>query len=152
MKEGSRTAAGVLKDSETIQSTGISASATTTTFAVPQPAFWRGVVVTAAMTGSPLFDVRAGGRGAEALDEYGGDDHHTDEDQDGDRGPDPQDRRFHQRHRDPYEALPGGGAVHLGGLLQVLGHQGEPGQQQQPHERRRLPDLRQDDHGNRLVL
>src|SRR5437899_7218833 len=96
MKEGSRTAAGVLKDSETIQSTGISASATTTTLAVPQPTFWRGVVVTAAMTGSPLFDVRTGGRGAEALDEHGGDDHHADEDQDRDGGPDPQVQRLEQ--------------------------------------------------------
>ena len=39
MNDGSRIAAGVLNDSETIQSTGISASAMTTKFAVPQPNF-----------------------------------------------------------------------------------------------------------------
>src|SRR5579872_70821 len=66
-KDGSRTAAGVLKDSETSQSTGISASAMTTKFAVAHPVLWRGVM--AAISGSPLPDVRAGGRGAEALDE-----------------------------------------------------------------------------------
>src|ERR1022692_4111310 len=42
MKEGSVTAVDALKDSETIQSTGISASATTTRFVVPQPTLWRG--------------------------------------------------------------------------------------------------------------
>src|ERR1017187_6340410 len=66
-KDGSRTAAGVLKDSETSQSTGISASAITTRFVVAHPALWRGVI--AAISGLPLPDVRAGGRGAEALDE-----------------------------------------------------------------------------------
>src|SRR5215471_13545321 len=45
------TAAGVLKDSETIQSTGISASATTATFAAPQPVFCWVVVEVAAMAG-----------------------------------------------------------------------------------------------------
>ena len=67
MNDGSSTAVGVLKDSETSQSTGISASAMTTKFAVAQPVLWRGVM--AAISGSPLSDVRAGGRGAEALDE-----------------------------------------------------------------------------------
>src|SRR6516165_9297997 len=105
MKDGSRTAAGVLNDSETIHSTGISASATTTTFAVPQPIFCRGVVVTAAMAGLPPSRVRAGGGGAEALDEHGGDDDDADKDQDRDRGPDPQVQRLEQvvpgedRHR-----------------------------------------------------
>src|ERR1700749_3064331 len=88
MKEGPRTAGGVLKDSETSQSTGISASAMTTKFAVAQPVLWRGVM--AAISGSPLSDVCAGGRGAEALYEQEGDDRDTDEDQDGDRRPDAQ--------------------------------------------------------------
>src|SRR5487761_1700953 len=96
MKEGSRTAVGVLKDSETSQSTGISASAMTTKFAVVQPAFCRGVVVTAAISGSSPFDVRARGRGAEALDEHHGDDRHADEDQDRDRRSDPQVQRVEQ--------------------------------------------------------
>src|ERR1700690_930517 len=95
MSDGSRTAAGVLKDSETSQSTGISASAITTKLAVPQPNFWRGVV-TAAISGLPLPDVRAGGRGAEALDEHEGDDRHADEDQDGYRRPDAQVERIEQ--------------------------------------------------------
>src|SRR5450631_3929620 len=111
MNEGSRTAAGVLNDSETSQSTGIRASATTTKLAVPQkdfwatvvpwpppfrrrlvvtPAVWPGVVVTVATSGSPLPDVGAGGRGAEALDERERDDRDADEDEDRDRGPDPQ--------------------------------------------------------------
>ena len=46
-------AAGVLNDSDTIHRIGISASAITTKLATPQPTFCRGVVVTAAMTGSP---------------------------------------------------------------------------------------------------
>src|SRR5580692_3136645 len=96
MNDGSRIAAGVLKDSETIQSTGISASAMTTKFADPQPNFCRGVVVTAAISGSPRFDVRAGGRGAEALDEQDRDDRHADEDEDRDRRPDPQVERVEQ--------------------------------------------------------
>src|SRR6202046_1801600 len=180
-------AVGVLKDSETSHSTGISASATTTRFAVPQPTFCRGVET--AISGSPLSDVRARGGGAEALDEQDGDDRHADEDQDRDRRPEPQVQRveqvvpgedrdrpgvvtalgqeddvveapervqrpeqqrdqdggLYQRRRDLREALTGGGAVYLRGLLQVLGNQGEPGQQQQPHERGGLPDLRQDD-------
>src|ERR1700728_1340819 len=89
MNEGSRIAAGVLKDSEAIQSTGISASAMTTTFAVPQLTFCRGVVVTAAMIGSLRSRVRARGRAAEALDEQDGDDRQADEDQNRDRRPDP---------------------------------------------------------------
>src|ERR1039457_1287958 len=89
-------AVGVLKDSETIQSTGISASATTTTLMVPQLTFWRGVVVTAAITRSPLSDVGTWGRRTEALDEHGRDDHHADEDQDGDRGSDAQVQRVEQ--------------------------------------------------------
>src|ERR1022692_902694 len=96
MKEGSAMAVGALRDSETIQSTGSSASATTTRFVVPQPTFWRGVVVTAAISGSPLSDVRARGRGAEALDEQEGDDRHADEDQDRDRRTDPQVQRVEQ--------------------------------------------------------
>src|SRR3984885_14127530 len=170
MKDGSRIAAGVLKDSEAIQSTGISASAMTTTFAVPQLTFCRGVVVTAAMIGSLRSRVRARGGGAEALDEQDGDDRHADEDQDRDRRPEPQvqrveqvvpgedrdrpgvvtalgqdedvvedpervqrpeqqrdqDGRLYQRQRDLREALPGGSAVYLRGLLQVLGNQGAP--------------------------
>src|ERR1700733_9770599 len=96
MNEGSRIAAGVLKDSEAIQSTGISASAMTTTFAVPQPTFCRGVVVTAAMIGSLRSRARAWGCGAEALDEQDGDDRHADEDQNRDRRPDPQVQRVEQ--------------------------------------------------------
>src|ERR1035441_8334612 len=96
MKDGSRIAVGVLKDSETIQSTGIRASATTTKFAVPQLTFWRGVVVTAAISESPLCDVRAGGRSAETLDEQERDDGHADEDEDGDRRPDAQVQRVEQ--------------------------------------------------------
>ena len=60
MNDGSRTAAGVLNDSETSQSTGISARAMTTKFAVPQPNFCR-EVVTAAIAGSPASEVAAGG-------------------------------------------------------------------------------------------
>src|ERR1700735_3269977 len=95
MKDGSRTAAGVLKDSDTSQSTGISASAMTTKFAVPQPTFCRGVG-TAATSGSPSSDVRARGRGSEALDKQDGDDRHADEDQDRDRRPDAQVERVEQ--------------------------------------------------------
>src|SRR5690242_8429324 len=194
MNDGSSTAVGVLKDSETSQSTGISASAMTTKFAVAQPVRWRGVI--AAISGSPLSDVRAGGRGAEALDEQERDDRDADEDQDRDRRPDAQvqrveqvvvaedrdrpgavgaqgqdvdvvenpervqgpeqqgdqDRRLHQRQRDLREALPARGAVHLRGLLQVFGHQRQPGQQQQRHERRGLPDLGDDDDDDGLEL
>src|SRR5580704_5638741 len=96
MKDGSRTATGVLKDSETSQSTGISASAITMTLAVPQAVFCRGVVTTAAISGSPLPDVGAGGRGAEAPDEQEGDDRHADEDEDRDRRADPQVQRVEQ--------------------------------------------------------
>src|ERR1035441_7698554 len=96
MKEGSRTAVFVLKDSETIQSTGISASAMTTTFTAPQPVFCRGVVATAAISGSPLSYVRARRRGAEEFDEHEGDDHHADEDQDRDRRSDAQVQRVEQ--------------------------------------------------------
>src|ERR1700730_12534996 len=92
--EGSRTAVGVLKASETSQRTGISASAITTKLVVVQPTLCRGVM--AAITGSPLSDVCARGRGAEALDEQDGDDRHADEDQDRDRGPDPQVERVEQ--------------------------------------------------------
>src|ERR1700732_957414 len=95
MKYGSRIAAGGLKDSETIQSTGTSASAMTTIFTDPQPNFCR-VVVTAAISRSPRSDVRARGRGPEALDEQDGDDRHADEDQDRDRRPDAQVERVEQ--------------------------------------------------------
>src|SRR5260370_12967203 len=90
-KEGSRTGVGVLKASETSQSTGIRASAMTTKFVVPQLTLWRGVVT--AISESPLSDVRAGGRGAEALDEHDRDDRHADEDEDRDRRADPQFQR-----------------------------------------------------------
>src|SRR5579859_2860570 len=103
MKDGSRIAAGVLKDSETIQSTGISASAMTTKFADPQPTFCR-VVDTAAISGSPRSRIRARGRGPEALDEQEGDDRHAYKDQDRDRRPDSQVERVEQvvvpEHRD----------------------------------------------------
>src|SRR5258708_33870802 len=82
-KEGSRTAVGVLKDSETSQSTGIRASAMTTKFAVPQLTLWRGVVT--AISGPPLSHVRAGASGAEALDEPDREDRHAAEPGDGDR-------------------------------------------------------------------
>ena len=36
-------------------------------------------------------------------------------------------------------------------LQQLLGHEREPGEQQQRHERRRLPDLREDDHDERAA-
>src|SRR5580704_5670503 len=194
MKEGSRTAVGVLNDSETSQSTGISASAMTTRFVVAQPALRAGVM--AAISGSPLSDVRAGGRGAESYDVNDGDDRDADEDQDRDRRPDAQvqrveqvvvaedrdrsgavaalgedvdvvenpervqgpeqqgdqDRRLHQRQRDLREALPGRGAVHLRGLLQVFRDQRQAGQQQQRHERRGLPDLGDDDDDDGLEL
>src|ERR1022692_278680 len=113
MNDGSRTAVGVLKDSETIHSTGISASAMTTKFAVPHPVFWRGVVITAAMSGSPLSDVGAGGRGAEALDERERDDRHADEDEDRDRRPDAQVQCVEQvvvaEHRDRPGVVGAGG-------------------------------------------
>src|SRR5579859_3212076 len=72
------------------------ARAMTTKLAVPQPTFWRGVEVIAAISGSPLSDIRAGGRGAEALDEHEGDDRHADEDQDRYRRPDAQVERVEQ--------------------------------------------------------
>ena len=59
------------------------------------------------------------------------------------------DRRLHVGDRHPPQPLPGGGAVDLGRLLQLLGHLGQPGEQQQRDERRRLPHLGQDDHGQR---
>src|ERR1700738_4480185 len=91
-------AAGVLKDSEASQSTGISASTITTVFAVPQPTFCRGVVrvVVTAISGLPLPDVRAWRSGAEAFDESECDDRHADEDENRDRGPDPQVQRVEQ--------------------------------------------------------
>src|SRR6185437_15350386 len=89
MKVGLSTAAGVLSDSDTIQSTGIRASAMTTKLAIPHPVFWRGVEITA-MSASPLSDIRAGGGGAEALDEDHRDERDADEDQDRDRRSDPQ--------------------------------------------------------------
>src|ERR1700738_3089920 len=113
MNDGSRTAVGVLNDSETSQSTGIIASAMTTKFAVPQLTFCRGVVVTAAISESPLSEVCARRRGAEALDEHERDDRDADEDQDRDRGPDTQVQRGEQvvvaedRHR-PGAVVPGG--------------------------------------------
>src|SRR5580704_19269284 len=103
MNDGSRTAVGVLKDSESSQSTGISARAMTTKFAVSQPVRCRGVI--AAISRSPLSQGRAGGRGAEALDEDDRDDRHADEDEDRDRRPDAQVQRVEQvvvaeyRHR-----------------------------------------------------
>src|SRR5947209_1215912 len=94
MNDGSRTAVGVLKDSETSQSTGISASAMTTKFAVIQPVRSRAVI--AAISGSLPSQCRAGGRGAEALDEDDRDNRHADEDQDRDRRPDAQVQRVEQ--------------------------------------------------------
>src|SRR6478672_8158053 len=47
MNVGSRMAAGVLNDSDTIHSTGISASAITTTFATPHSTLRTGVVAAA---------------------------------------------------------------------------------------------------------
>src|SRR5260370_30548653 len=85
--EGWRAGVGVLKASETSQRTGISASAITTKLVVVQPTLCRGVM--AAISGSPLSDVCARRRGAEAPDEQDRDDRHADEDQDRDRGPDP---------------------------------------------------------------
>ena len=38
-----------------------------------------------------------------------------------------EDRRLHQRHRDPEEALHGARTVHLGRLVQLIGHEREPG-------------------------
>src|SRR5579875_2544600 len=105
MNDGSRIAAGVLNDSDASQSTGISASAMTTKFAVVQPTFCRAVVLTAAISVSPLIDVGAGGCGAEQPDEHEGDDRHADEDQDRNRRSDPQVERVEQvvvpehRHR-----------------------------------------------------
>src|SRR5229473_934957 len=89
--EGSRTAVGVLKASETSQRTGISASAITTKLVVVQPTLCRGVM--AAISGSPLSDVCARGRGAEAPDEQDRDDRHADEDQDRDGRADAQVQR-----------------------------------------------------------
>src|SRR6516162_5098139 len=60
-----------------------------------------------------------------------------------------QDGRFHQRDRDPHEALPGGRAVYPGRLLQVFRHERQPGHQQQRHKRGGLPHLRQDDDRDR---
>src|SRR5258708_12612914 len=60
-KEGSRTAVGVLKASETSQSTGIRASPMTTKFVVPQLTLWRGVVT--AISESPLSHLPPRGPG-----------------------------------------------------------------------------------------
>ena len=62
-----------------------------------------------------------------------------------------EDRRLHQRQRDPEEALHRAGAVDLGRLVQLVGHEREAGEQQQRHERRGLPDLGQDDHEQRAA-
>src|SRR6202035_1058383 len=111
-KLGSVIAAGVLKDSETIHSTGIATITTATVFAAPQPTFCR-PVVTAAISASSLQVVRAGGCGAEALDEQEGDDRHADEDQDGDGRPDAQVQRVEQvvvpKDRDRIRAIAAAG-------------------------------------------
>src|SRR6202012_1052494 len=95
MNDGSKIAVGVLNDSETSQRIGINARAMTTKFATPQPAFCRGGVI-AAMSGSPLPDVGAGGRGANAPDEESGDDRHADEDKDRDGRADAEVQRVEQ--------------------------------------------------------
>ena len=75
---------------------------------------------------------------------------------DGDRVEDPecveraeqqrhQDRRLHQGQRERKSAGRRG-AVHLRGLVQLVRHEREAGEQEQRHERRRLPDLGHDDH------
>src|SRR5437667_9353351 len=90
----SPSARSIVNSGVTSPITGISASAMTTKFAVAQPVLWRGVM--AAISGSPLSDVRAGGRGAEALDEQERDDRDADEDQDRDCRPDAQVQRVEQ--------------------------------------------------------
>src|SRR5262249_44267631 len=96
-KLGSVVAVGVLNDRDTIQSTGMSASAITTRSAPPQPIRCRTVL--AAISVPPPFlcevpsslpDVRSGSGGAEALDEDGRDDRDADQDQDRHRRPDPE--------------------------------------------------------------
>ena len=54
-------------------------------------------------------------------------------------------RRLHQRQRDQPEPLPGGGAVDLGRLVDLGGDHLQPGEDQQRHERRGLPDVGDDD-------
>src|SRR5262245_19831945 len=97
MKLGSVIAAGVLNDRDTIQSTGMSASAITTKSVAPQPIRCRAVV--AAISVPPPFlcevpsslpEIRSGSGGAEALDEDGRDDRDADQDQDRHRRPDPE--------------------------------------------------------------
>src|SRR5215510_10494972 len=73
-KLGSVIAAGVLNDRDTIQSTGMSASAMATRLAVPQPIRCCGVVAAISVpppflceVPSSLRDIRSGSGGAEAL-------------------------------------------------------------------------------------
>ena len=54
-------------------------------------------------------------------------------------------RRLDQRQRDRGEPLPGAGAVDLGRLVDLGRDQLETGEDQQRHERRRLPDVGDDD-------
>src|SRR6202012_3679276 len=113
MNDGSSTAVGVLNDSETSQSTGISASAMTTKFATPQPTFCRGVVVTAAIGDSPASGICARGRGPEASDEDDGDDGDADEDEHRKGRDDPQVERVEQVV--VAQDRPGSGVVGSGG-------------------------------------
>src|SRR3954467_2464066 len=55
-----------------------------------------------------------------------------------------EDRDLHQRDRDLPEPLPGARSVHARGLVQLVGDERQPREQQERHEGRRLPDLRQD--------
>src|ERR1700759_3800501 len=92
--DGPVTAAGVLNDSETSHSPGITAMRTPSRLAAIQPARWRGV--RAAIRPSPRSVVGAGGGGAEPEDEDCRDDRHADEDEDRDGRPDAQVERVEQ--------------------------------------------------------
>ena len=63
-----------------------------------------------------------------------------------------EDRRHEQRQRDPREALPRGGAVDLRRLVDLAGDHLQAREDQQRHERRRLPDVGEDDDDQRLWL
>ena len=181
---------GSLNDSDTIQSTGMSASRITTMLAVPHPTFClvggghqllrsvpgaaapnplmnRNAMIATQMKIStemaePMPEVQGGEQVVVAEDRHragvvatAGQDEDVVEDPERVQRAEEQrdqDRRLHERQGDAHEPLPRGRAVDLGRLLQVLGHQGQPGHEQQGHERRRLPHLGQDDDGDRLPL
>ena len=62
------------------------------------------------------------------------------------------DRRHEQRQGDAAEALPGGRPVDLRRVVEVLGYPLQAGEQEQRHERCRLPDVGEDHHRQRIAF